>query len=113
QSVSFKDIFSTSYDVIRLDLGGEERDLNPYEIGEPRLLEVEFHFWDTNNIEMWNNWKGWLVSRGYDYRLRWSVHRHWGYLSAWKRGFGPNIQEEVHLPDGSFRGTSLKLWRID
>jgi len=98
-----------SYDVIRMDIGGEEWNIPPevalFNEG-PRVLEIEFHL--PNSKASWNNWKIWLEDEGYGYLARWSKHRHWLYLSAEK---GWDVKKEVQLKDGSFRGGSLELWK--
>jgi len=109
KAVPFKDFLDTygSPDVLRLDCGGAEWDINPNLLNDVRQLEIEFHFWEGQR-DKWGMWKRWLGDEGYGYTARWSKHKHWLYLSACKgiEGLG-----EVQLRDGSFIGGSLKLWK--
>ena len=105
------EIVGQKVDVLRLDIGGAEWNIFP-EIFFPdtRVFEIEFHFWNKNpKLHSWEYWKRRFEDEGYGYLARWSRHRHWLYVSAEKDW---NIRKEVQLKDGSFKGESLKLWKV-
>ena len=109
-SVPFRDIKEQvgKIDFLRMDIGGKEWEIHPSELEDIRNLEIEFHFWKGIKGG-WSLWKKWLKDEGYSATARWSKHKHWLYLSARKDGTG--LVKEFHLPDGSFKGKSLDIWR--
>lgn len=97
--------------VVRIDIGGAEWELDPWVFYRTRQLEIEFHFVtkEQRKANKWSEWERMLEAyfRGC-WTARWSKHKHWLYLSAHKEvpGLG-----EVQLVDGSFEGVNLNLWR--
>lgn len=92
--------------VIRIDIGGAESRLIPEMFGEPRLWELEFHFPNKDlDIGMWFDY---FKKRKYGWIARWSKSKHWLYISA---GKDLKVQKLYHLPNGSFKGDSLKMWK--
>jgi len=96
------------FDVVRLDCGGAEKAFSPELFDGTKVFELELHFWDEDNTETWNRWKEFFSKRKIGYIARWSRSKHWLYVSAnteW------SMRTEARLPDGSFRGESLNIWR--
>jgi hypothetical protein len=102
-------------DVVRMDIGGAEWSRRPTEhiLDSARLYEIEFHFYENSQRVKsdWLSWKEDLILMNFNFIARWSKHRHWLYLSAWKRDTNEYIGREVQLIDGSFQGENLKLWK--
>ena len=104
---------------VRMDIGGAEWLIIPGDVitSKVRHFEGEFHFWTKEqrflskkayltNFEWWL-WK--LNQEGLNYYIRWSKHKHWAYISADK---SYKESKEVQLKNGSFNGTSKRLWRL-
>lgn len=99
---------------VRMDIGGAEWLIDPEVVvtDTVRHFEGEFHFWTRKQRKGGEKglgrWLSHLESKGLGYVLRWSKHKHWGYVSADKEW---TSSKEVQLKDGSFIEKNKELWR--